>query len=284
MKNIDLLGDCFMKNTCGEIAEGSRPESAADLSERTKGARMTKESSKKKNILAVDCCDHVVRELRRRLDSKLTTFDTRSNPSGHFPAHDAALVVIGVSNVPVRRLFISRLRQFYPGVPMLVLRRETRDHEETGHQMRGEFVLSDERNNDDLDLVKALRQILPLKVCPHGDTSYNYDFVRDVTRVIAEHYADPELSLSQVARELPTSPSKLSRVLNKHVGVSFRQLLRHIRIEEAKRMLASHRYSVKEVAARVGFSDSHYFSRSFKEMTGLNATEYVQSPNDLIFN
>ena len=39
-------------------------------------------------------------------------------------------------------------------------------------------------------------------------------------------------------------------------------------------MLASRRYSVKEVAARVGFSDSHYFSRSFKEITGLSASEY----------
>ena len=40
------------------------------------------------------------------------------------------------------------------------------------------------------------------------------------------------------------------------------------RIEEAKRMLASRHYSVKEVAERVGFSDCHYFSRSFKELTG----------------
>ena len=39
-------------------------------------------------------------------------------------------------------------------------------------------------------------------------------------------------------------------------------------------MLTSRRYSVKEVAARVGFSDSHYFSRSFKELVGLSATEY----------
>ncbi|MEP7214056.1 MAG: helix-turn-helix transcriptional regulator [Acidobacteriota bacterium] len=167
---------------------------------------------------------------------------------------------------------------------MLVLRREAVGPNDARHNIRGEFVVSDERDDEDLELVKTIRQVMPLPACEHADAPYNYDFVRDVTRVIAEHYSDPELSLGQVARELPTSPSKLSRVLNKHVGVSFRQLLRHIRIEEAKRMLASHRYSVKEVAARVGFSDSHYFSRSFKEMTGLNATEYVQSPNDLIFN
>ena len=78
------------------------------------------------------------------------------------------------------------------------------------------------------------------------------------------------------------STSHLSRILNQQVGVSFRQLLRHVRIEEAKRMLASHRFSVKEVAARVGYSDSHYFSRSFKEMTGLSASEYTS--RDALFD
>lgn len=58
------------------------------------------------------------------------------------------------------------------------------------------------------------------------------------------------------------------------MGVSFRQLLRRARIEEAKSMLVSGRYSVKEVASQVGFSDSHYFSRSFKELTALSASHY----------
>jgi AraC-like DNA-binding protein len=47
-----------------------------------------------------------------------------------------------------------------------------------------------------------------------------------------------------------------------------------MRIEEAKRILASRQFTVKEVAARVGFSDSHYFSRSFRESTGLKARDY----------
>jgi AraC-like DNA-binding protein len=39
-------------------------------------------------------------------------------------------------------------------------------------------------------------------------------------------------------------------------------------------MLTSRGLSVKEIALRVGFSDSHYFSRIFKEETGLRATEF----------
>ncbi|MCU1289107.1 MAG: AraC-type DNA-binding protein [Acidobacteria bacterium] len=246
---------------------------------------MTKEYKQQKSIVAVDCCEHVLSALRRGIsNSNLISFNTKNTASADFPINDTDLIVVGVSNVPARRLFISRLRRFYPEVPMLVLRRENIEQKNIKDQIRGEFVISDTRHQDDLELIKVLRRVLPLKFCHHTKPEYNYDLLRDVTRIISENYSDPELNLTQVARELPTSPAKLSRILNKQVGISFRQLLKQIRIEEAKRMLASHKYSVKEVAARVGFSDSHYFSRSFKEMTGLNATEFRHSPNDLIFN
>ena len=245
---------------------------------------MTKKHQHKKNIIAVDCCEHILSALKDVLGSNLTTFNSINNTSGGFTENDADLIVIGVLNDPVRRLFTSRLRRFYPEVPMLVLRRASIDYEPVKQEIRGEFILSDNRNQYDLKLVNSIRGIMPLKFCFHTNPQYNYDMVSNVTRIITENYSDPHLSLNQVAQELPTSPSKLSRVLNKHVGVSFRQLLRHIRIEQAKRMLASHKYSVKEVAARVGFSDSHYFSRSFKEMTGLSATKYEYDFHDLLSN
>lgn len=105
-------------------------------------------------------------------------------------------------------------------------------------------------------------QRIQLRYCARG-------YASDLRRVLR-----PDLDLARVARELPISPAYLSRILNQQVGVSFRQLLRNTRIEEAKRMLASQQYSVKEIAAKVGFSDSHYFSRSFKEQTGFSATDY----------
>lgn len=184
------------------------------------------------------------------------------------------LIVIGIAQFPVRRLFISNLRRIYPRVPLLILRR-VEDCPGSGSEcVRGEFLLSDEGDADDLSAVNALRKIFPLKSCTHMRRGGAYDTVREVVRVIGEHYQNPDLDLNRVAEEIPITPGRLSRILNQQVGISFRQLLRQTRIEEAKRMLASRRYSVKEVAARVGFVDSHYFSRSFKEMTGVNASEY----------
>jgi AraC-like DNA-binding protein len=159
-------------------------------------------------------------------------------------------------------------------VPVLILRREESDTRSGTERIRGEFILSDRAASSDSDIVPALRKIFPLTPCTHTPRGPNYEVVRDVVHLIAEKYSDPHLSLTRVAEELPMSASNLSRILNKQVGVSFRQLLRNVRIEEAKRMLASGQYSVKETAVRVGFSDSHYFSRAFKELTGLSASEF----------
>ena len=222
--------------------------------------------------MAIDCCEHVLEALVNVPSARLTAVASRDKSRS--VASDVDLIVIGVSRYPVRRLFISQLRVIYPGVPMLILRRLEADQvvQET---VRGEFILSeDPGDKGDLEIVRSLRKVLPIQSCVHVHREFNYDTVRQVLRVISENYIDPDLDLERVARELAVSSAYLSRILNQQVGVNFRRLLRQIRIEEAKRMLASRQFSVKEVAARVGFSDSHYFSRSFRELTGLSASEY----------
>jgi AraC-like DNA-binding protein len=225
------------------------------------------------HIMAIDCCEDILAVLQSVRPDRLTSLSSKTKDRiEHF--HDEPdLIVIGVSKYPIRRLFLSQLRRIYSKVPLLILRREEVSGEET-NRVRGEFILSDQGHEEDLKIVNQLRALLPLKPCPHTHKSYNYNVVREVLRVIAENYSDPDLDLARVAKVMPMSPVRLSRILNQQVGISFRQLLRHLRIEEAKLMLTARELSVKEVAARVGFSDSHYFSRSFKELTGLSASDY----------
>lgn len=225
------------------------------------------------HIMAVDCCEHTLAVLRKTESWRLTPIQTRGIGTYIDRTNDIDFIVIGVPHYPVRRPFISRIREAYTKVPMLILRR-AEGKNGAADIIRGEFLLSDYSDENDLQIVRAIRALLPLKPCDHMHKAFNYDTVREVMRIISENYSDPELGLDKVAKSLPISPAQLSHILNKEVGVSFRQLLRHTRIEEAKRLLASKRYSVKEVAVRVGFADSHYFSRTFKQLTGHSASEY----------
>ena len=225
-------------------------------------------------IMAVDCCEHTLSALSGLPVSQLIPIHSGDKVSLTEPAGAISLIVIGIAQYPIRRLYLSELRRIYPSTPVLLLRRETMYPGHLDECIRGEFVLSDQSNSNDHEIVHTLRQIMPIATCPHLHRGHNYNTVREVIRVLAEKYTDPNLDLDQVAKELPISPKRLSRILNQQVGISFRQLLRDMRIEEAKRILTSRQFSVKEVAAQVGFSDSHYFSRSFRESTGLKAGEY----------
>ena len=224
--------------------------------------------------MAVDCCQHVIERLKSVPRSQLSLVVHKKATDLKLRS-EVDLIAIGIPRHPVRRLFISQLRKIYPEVPILVLRREQVGSGEMDEWVRGEFVLSDQSdNNSDCEMVAALRKIMPFPPCEDLQKDRNYDTLRDLIVVLSRMYPDPALDLAGVAKKLGVSPKRLSLILNQEVGVSFRHLLRNVRIEEAKRILRSHRYSVKEVAARVGFTDNHYFSRSFKELTGQHASEY----------
>lgn len=246
---------------------------------------MTNEASaNKKSVLAIDCCEHILTEIRRLFDVKVISAASRTNLQKLIGTHKVQLVVIGINQNPVRRFFLNRLRHFYPDIPILFLRRERGEQTPDGGFVRGEFLLDTDNLNEELEIVTELRKLFPLRACEHISRSKNYYLLREAIRVIKENYADPHLTLESVAGKILVSPSRLSRLLNQQAGINFRQLLRQVRIGEAKLMLATHRYNVKEVAARTGFSDSHYFSHSFKKVTGVNATDYEYSVEDLIFN
>lgn len=241
---------------------------------------MVTERGEALHLMAIDCCEHTIAALSTIPSARLTSIETRGDESTLEQDDDIDLIAIGVAIYPVRRLFISQIRGVYPDVPMLILRR-VEGNNGAGEVIRGEFLLSDKGRQNDLEIVRAIRAVLPPEPCSHTPKDFNYNTVRNVMRIISENYAESDLDLEKVAKALPMPPTQLSRILNQQVGVSFRQLLRHTRIEEAKRLLASGRHSVKEVAVQVGFTDSHYFSRTFKALTGQSASEYRST--DVIF-
>jgi AraC-like DNA-binding protein len=226
-------------------------------------------------IMAIDCCEHLLAKLKLVPGAQLLSRAAKDSQEFSKDS-EVDLIVIGVARYPVRRLFISQLRRIYPDLPLLVLRREQTYPGAAEECVRGEFILGDQNHRRDCEIVRSLREVMPFESCEHLQKGSDYDAVRELIGALHRKYADPTLDLAKVAKKMPISPKRLSVILNRRVGVSFRQLLRRVRIEEAKRMLATRQYSVKEVAARVGFTDSHYFSRSFKEFTGQNASEYQE--------
>lgn len=97
--------------------------------------------------------------------------------------------------------------------------------------------------------------------------------VKNALQYMSEHFAR-KISLSEVAEQTYVSQWHLSKLLNGHTGKSFSELLNHIRIEEAKKLLKDPSMRIGDVSEEVGFLDVTHFSRVFKKLEGISANEY----------
>lgn len=98
--------------------------------------------------------------------------------------------------------------------------------------------------------------------------------INEILKYIHENYADNKLTLSTISEKFFFSPNYLSAVFKTAMGIGFLEFLTNYRIEKSKELLSDIKHKVYEIAAAVGYSDSHYFSRIFKECTGMTPKEY----------
>jgi len=97
--------------------------------------------------------------------------------------------------------------------------------------------------------------------------------VKNAMTYIEANYTK-KLTLSEVAEKTYVSQWHLSKLLNRHMGQSFSDILNHVRIEHAKELLRDPSLRIGEIAEQVGFLDIAHFSRVFKKQEGISANEY----------
>ncbi len=97
--------------------------------------------------------------------------------------------------------------------------------------------------------------------------------VRQAAAYMEEHYAE-RLTLQSVAEHCYVSQWHLSKLLNKHAGQSFYDLLNAIRINRAREMLKDPSLKINEICELTGYADTAHFARVFKRIAGMSANEY----------
>lgn len=97
--------------------------------------------------------------------------------------------------------------------------------------------------------------------------------VRTALNYMKNHCTE-KLSLSDVADNVYVSQWHLSKLINRHTGQSFFDLLGGMRVQRAKELLADPSMRVHEIAEKTGFSDVAHFSKLFKKLTGQTPGEY----------
>lgn len=112
-----------------------------------------------------------------------------------------------------------------------------------------------------------------------GESEESYDseassfIVKNAVAYIEENYKE-KLKLSDVAEHVYVSQWHLSKLLNRHAGQGFSEILNNVRIEKAKKLLKDPSLRIGDIADEVGFLDMSHFSRVFKKQVGISANEF----------
>lgn len=104
----------------------------------------------------------------------------------------------------------------------------------------------------------------------HDDTFRRLCRARDL---LASEYQSP-VSLQQAAREACFSPFHFHRVFRSTFGETPHDFLTSMRMNHARRLLASGQMSVTEVCLEVGYSSLGSFSTKFQTLVGYAPSQY----------
>ena len=95
-------------------------------------------------------------------------------------------------------------------------------------------------------------------------------FLQSVLEKINENLAEPNFNVEALASKMHTSRSNLFKKIKPLSGKSPVALIREVRMEKAKLLLETNKFSVKEIAEKVGYDDSSYFARVYKKYFGVS--------------
>ena len=88
------------------------------------------------------------------------------------------------------------------------------------------------------------------------------------------NYNDQDLTQTKVADQFGVSVYSLSRIFKKQFGIGFSEYINGKRVEKSKEFLQNTDLSIREISTMVGFSDSNYFAKIFRNNVGVSPTEF----------
>lgn len=108
-----------------------------------------------------------------------------------------------------------------------------------------------------------------------------HDFTDIIIEHVRQHYADEELNLKWIARELVfLNEDYVSKRFLQRTGFKFTTYLNLTRVEEAKKLLELGSVGSESVAASVGYGNNpKYFAKVFKKYAGCTPRDYKNMDN-----
>ncbi|MBN1676679.1 MAG: AraC family transcriptional regulator [Kiritimatiellae bacterium] len=200
---------------------------------------------------------HVVPDHRRGVDVRFRVQHTPEDRKPWYRFHgDAALP--GFETVLSGRLEHAESLQHLTDYIVAWFRRPTRN-EASARALAG--VLLDE-----------LEDVAGTLAAPYGCLPAN---LKRMMSHVPAHLHEP-VAIASLADIAHCSPSTVSRLFRRYLGISPGQWIMKQKMEHASTLLATTTLRVAQVGRRVGIDDPYYFSKAFKKYRQVTALKYRQ--------
>jgi AraC-like DNA-binding protein len=112
----------------------------------------------------------------------------------------------------------------------------------------------------------------PIKVA-----SYKAKDMARIKEFVESHYNDPDISTRMLYTTLGIPQDRVFALVMSEYGLTFKQLINKMRIEEAKRMLKETDLRIIDIALNLGFNNISYFNNIFKANEGETPSDFRDS-------
>ena len=143
-----------------------------------------------------------------------------------------------------------------------------------------DYTLQQLKNQLELLLIDLYKCEEPLKPAAVGTNRENFRSQQweTVENYLKAHLAE-NLTLAQIAEGCAMSVPALKRLCSQQQGCGPIACFINLKIQAAKELIRDSAMSFTQISQQLGFQSLHYFSKLFKEKTGMTPSEYAKSPN-----
>lgn len=86
-----------------------------------------------------------------------------------------------------------------------------------------------------------------------------------------------QLTIDQICRQHLVSRSTLQKLIRERAGCGIIEYFNRLKISVAKQLIRGRRMNFTQIADELGYTSIHYFSRQFRQITGMSPSEYAAS-------
>lgn len=103
------------------------------------------------------------------------------------------------------------------------------------------------------------------------------EFIQKIITLAEAQISNPDFDVEMICRHVAMSQTVLYKKLKALTNLNLNDIIKEVRFKKAAELIREQKYTVYEVADRVGYNDTKYFSREFKKHFGVTPRDYKQT-------